>query len=58
VRAPVMALDRNRAVVSVCKDCDLEVLTPSFRVKLCVLEFSNFSYSSFPLYFNVSSIEE
>ena len=53
-----MALARNRVVVSVCEDCDLEVLTPSFRVKLCVLEFSNFSYSSFPLYFNVSSIEE
>ncbi|QCD78444.1 structural maintenance of chromosome 4 [Vigna unguiculata] len=28
-----MALTRDRAVVSVCENCDLEVLTPSFRVK-------------------------
>jgi len=39
VRFLVMALVRNRVVVSVCEDCDLEVLTPSFRVKRYVFFF-------------------
>ncbi|QCE10306.1 Trichome birefringence-like family [Vigna unguiculata] len=45
-----MALTRDRVVVSVCEDCDLEVLTLSFRMSPKKLYISYCSTSMF--YFN------